>query len=378
MNDEYWMRQALNLAKRGEGHVEPNPMVGCVLVRDDQCLGQGYHTAYGQPHAEVEAINDARAHDRDPVGATAYVTLEPCSHFGKTPPCANALVQVGIRRVVVAVTDPFPEVAGRGIELLRDAGIKVDVGVLQDESRTLLAPYLKRVELGLPWILAKWAMTLDGKIATTSGDSRWISSEPARSWVHQIRGRVDGILVGIGTALADDPQLTARQGGPRIPLRLVLDRQLRLPVTSQLATTASQIPVILAAGSDVDLTKKQQLESAGVRIWQPRGEGPFDYGRWVRDFLEYLVREHRVTNLLVEGGASVLGNLLDQDLVDELAVFVAPKVVGGNGPSPLAGNGVQKMAQAVRLIQGSHQVLGPDVLIRGRIQRAPDPHAPSQ
>lgn len=369
MNDEYWMRQALNLAARGEGCVEPNPMVGCVLVQDEQCIGRGFHTGYGKPHAEVEALNDARSQSHEPVGATAYVTLEPCSHFGKTPPCAKALIEARVKRVVVAVEDPYLEVAGKGIQLLRDAGIEVTLGVLEEEARSLLAPYLKRVELGLPWIVAKWAMTLDGKIATTSGDSRWISSEPARRWVHQLRGRVDGILVGIGTALADDPELTARHGGPRVPLRLVLDRQLRLPLTSKLARTASDIPVILAAGPEGDPAKKNELKKAGIQIWQPENAQPFGYGRWVRDFLAYLVAEKQVTNLLVEGGASVLGNLLDQDLLDELAVFVAPKVVGGTGRSPLTGEGVSKMAQAINLLQSSHQVLGPDVLIRGRVNR---------
>lgn len=366
--DEHWMRQALNLAAQGEGNVEPNPMVGCVLVFGDQCIGQGYHTGFGRAHAEVEAIADANRRGNPTAGATAYVTLEPCSHHGKTPPCSQALLDARVARVVVSLEDPFPQVAGQGIAQLRNAGIQVDVGTLAGESRWLLAPYLKRTTRGLPWLLGKWAMTLDGKIATSTGDSRWVSGEGARKWVHQTRARMDGILVGIGTALADDPLLTVRPPGQRTPARLVLDRQLRLPAESRLVQSANQVPLIVAAGVESPPLKIQQLERMGVTVWQPSADGETrtDYAIWTRRFLEFLAQEG-MTNVLVEGGAAVLGNLLDQQLIDEVAVFVAPKLVGGTGPGPIGGTGIPNMASSLALSRLSHQVIGPDVLIRGRM-----------
>lgn len=368
MHDEHWMRQALNLAIKGEGLVEPNPMVGCVLVSDDQCLGQGYHTKFGQSHAEVEALQDALGRDLSVQGCTAYVTLEPCAHHGKTPPCAQALIDAKIGRVVIATQDPFPEVAGRGIQMLQAAGISVTTGVLEEEAQQLLTPFFKRVQQQLPWMIGKWAMTLDGKIATSSGDSRWISGEAARAWVHKLRGRVDGILVGIGTALADDPQLTVRPAGLRVPARLVLDRQLRLPLDSCLVQTANEVPVIIAVGSGVSSQRIAQMEQRGVTVWQPPAttkDAP-DYRRWVRGFLTHL-SALGMTNILVEGGASVLGNLLDQHLIDEVAVFVAPKIVGGTGPTPIGGMGLSRMSESLPLMQLSHQVIGSDVLVRGRM-----------
>ncbi len=214
VDDAFWMRRALAEAGRGQGKVEPNPMVGAVLVRDGQLLGVGHHNRFGGPHAEVVALEATRAGGRSPVDATLYVTLEPCCHHGKTPPCTEALLDAGIRRVVAAMSDPFPRVAGGGLAQLRAAGIEVESGLLEAESRRLNAPYLKRLATGRPYVTAKWAMTLDGKTAVASGDSRWISSPRSRALVHELRGRMDAILVGIGTALADDPMLTARTSGP--------------------------------------------------------------------------------------------------------------------------------------------------------------------
>src|SRR5437764_12544149 len=214
--DGQWMRRALELAERGRGYVEPNPLVGAVVVRDGRLVGAGWHQRYGQAHAEVNALAAAGEAAR---GATLYVTLEPCCHVGKTPPCTDAVIRAGVARVVAAMSDPFPQVAGRGAELLRQAGLAVEVGPCEAEARRLNAPYLKLLARGRPYVHAKWAMTLDGKIATRSGDSKWISNRASRQVVHDLRGRVDGIVVGAGTALADDPQLTARPPGPRTAVR---------------------------------------------------------------------------------------------------------------------------------------------------------------
>ncbi len=241
--DETWMRKAVELAERGRGHVEPNPLVGAIIVRDGRAVGEGWHQQYGQAHAEVNALAAAgdAAH-----GATLYVTLEPCCHHGKTPPCTDAVLHAGIARVVAALADPFPLVAGQGAARLRSAGVAVEFGVCADLARRQNAPYLKLLAAGRPYIHAKWAMTLDGKIATRTGDSQWISSDASRRVVHELRGRMDGILVGIGTALADDPLLTARPPGPRTATRVILDAQARLPLDCRLVRTAREVPTLIA------------------------------------------------------------------------------------------------------------------------------------
>jgi len=223
------MTRALELAEQGLGYVEPNPMVGCVIAHHDKVIGEGWHQRFGGPHAEVEAIRNAGSIPRD---ATLYVTLEPCCHQGKTPPCTVAIIQAGIRRVVIAQRDPFPQVDGGGIEQLKQQGSKVEVGLLEEQAKELNAPYVKLIKTGRPWVIAKWAMTLDGKLATRTGDSRWISNQLSRAVVHQLRGRVDAIMVGRKTAQLDDPQLTARPTGVRIPTRIILDSQASLSLES--------------------------------------------------------------------------------------------------------------------------------------------------
>src|SRR3954451_1208374 len=237
------MPRALELAERGRGHVEPNPLVGAVIVRDGRVVGEGWHQRYGEAHAEVHALAAAGAAAR---GATLYVTLEPCCHHGKTPPCTDAVLRAGVGRVVASMLDPNPLVAGKGAERLRAAGVAVEIGVGEAEARRLNAPYLKLLRTGRPYVHLKWAMTLDGKICTRTGDSKWISNEASRRRVHELRGRVDAILVGVGTALADDPQLTARPRGPRTATRIVLDSRGRLPPTSLLAATARIVPTLVA------------------------------------------------------------------------------------------------------------------------------------
>lgn len=362
--DAWHMRRALDLAARGRGSVEPNPMVGCVIARGAEILGEGWHRAYGQPHAEVEALRIAGPRA---AGATMYVTLEPCCHYGKTPPCTDAILKAGIRRVVAAMRDPFSQVAGRGIEILRSAGIDVLVGIMEEEARLLNAPYLKLVTAQRPWVIAKWAMTADGKIATTSGDSRWVSSEESRRRVHQLRGRVDAIIVGIRTVEADNPLLTARPPGPRVALRVVLDSHARLPLDSRLVQTAQEVPVLVAVSSEAESQARRRLEEAGCEVLECPGD---NCHHRLTALLEELGRR-RMTNVLFEGGSQVLGALFDHRLVDEVHVFIAPKIVGGkDGFTPVGGQGVTLMAEALQISHLVWERVGDDLYLHGLVARS--------
>ena len=261
--DLWHMQRALELAAQGQGFVEPNPMVGCVIARGAEIVGEGWHRRFGQAHAEVEALRIAGSRAR---GATLYVTLEPCCHQGKTPPCTRAVLAAGVARVVAAMADPFPQVAGGGLAELRAAGVEVQTGILENQARKLNAPYLKLLSAGRPWVVAKWAMTLDGKIAARTGDSRWISSPASRQLVHQLRGRMDAILVGRGTAAADDPQLTARPPGPRTALRIVVDTRASLSLASRLVRTAREVPVLVAVGPEAASADCANLQAAGCEV----------------------------------------------------------------------------------------------------------------
>jgi diaminohydroxyphosphoribosylaminopyrimidine deaminase/5-amino-6-(5-phosphoribosylamino)uracil reductase len=361
--DRWHMQRALELAGQGQGHVEPNPMVGCVVVHGAEIIGEGWHGRFGGPHAEIEALRMA---DRRAAGATLVVTLEPCCHHGKTPPCSNAIIEAGIRRVVIAQRDPFPQVAGGGIRQLEQAGITVTVGLMEDEARRLNAPYLKLVEKGRPWIIAKWAMTLDGKIATHTGESQWISGEASRRVVHSLRGRVDAVLVGRATALHDDPQLTARPPGPRTAARIVLDTRAALPPTSRLAATAREIPVLVAVGSEAPEENRRPLLDAGCEILVCEGDTP---GMRLGALLDELGRR-RMTNVLVEGGGQVLGSLLDLGQINEVHAFIAPKIVGGrNAPGPVAGEGLAELASACSLDDVLVETLDGDTYVHGRVKQ---------
>jgi diaminohydroxyphosphoribosylaminopyrimidine deaminase/5-amino-6-(5-phosphoribosylamino)uracil reductase len=356
-NDDQWMQRAVELAECGRGCVEPNPLVGAVVVRDGRMVGEGWHERYGQAHAEVNAFAAAGAAAR---GASLYVTLEPCCHHGKTPPCTDAILRAGIQRVVVAMLDPFPQVAGQGAAILRAAGVTVDCGVLEAEARRLNAPYLTLVEKGRPYVLAKWAMTLDGKIATRTGESQWISNEESRRRVHQLRGRMDAILVGIGTALMDDPQLTARPPGPRTAMRIVLDRQCRLPLSTQLARTARTVATLVATTSAAPPEAIAALEAQGCEVLR------------LAD-LESLLAElgrRRMTNVLVEGGSGVLGSFLDARLIDEVHVFLASRLIGGAAArTPIGGLGVEKVSQALPLAEWSVENVAGDYYLRGSVRQ---------
>ncbi|HEV3136739.1 MAG TPA: bifunctional diaminohydroxyphosphoribosylaminopyrimidine deaminase/5-amino-6-(5-phosphoribosylamino)uracil reductase RibD [Pirellulales bacterium] len=361
--DASHMARAIELAARGEGFVEPNPMVGCTIVADGETVGEGFHRRFGGPHAEIEALASAGPRARH---ATVYVTLEPCCHQGKTPPCTQALICAGVRRVVVAQRDPFVKVAGQGIAELKQAGIEVELGLLEAEAQELNAPYLKLVGARRPWIIAKWAMTLDGKLATHAGDSRWISGKASRPIVHQLRGRVDGVMIARGTASADDPLLMARPPGPRTAARIVLDSNASLSPTSQLVRTARDGPVIVAVSQQSPTSDRQRLIDPGCEVLICAGSSHGERLDWL---LEELGRR-QMTNILVEGGSQLLGSLLDSGQIDEVHVFIAPKLVGGHAaPSPISGSGLDLMKNALELTSPQIEQCGADAHVHGRVKR---------
>lgn len=364
------MRHAIKLARRGEGYVEPNPMVGSVLVNEQlELLAEGFHQVHGEAHAEVNALADFAQRVPDEAErrrllatATLYVTLEPCCHHGKTPPCSELLINSGVKRVIVGMRDPFPRVNGGGIQQLQDAGVEVQVGLLQDEVERLNAPFIKLVTSGLPYVHAKWAMTLDGKIATRTGESQWISNEDSRALVHELRGRVDAIIVGAGTARTDDPLLTARPAGPRVAARVIFDSRAKLSLESQLVKTAREVPLIVVCGSGARWGDVSRLRNAGAEVLQAAEDRPkFD------DLLDEFGRR-RMTNILIEGGSELLGHAFDRQLIDEVHVFVAPKLVGGKAaPSPVGGEGLEHMPQIDQCELLERRPLGDDIYLRMRV-----------
>lgn len=357
--DAGWMRRAIELAQRGEGLVEPNPMVGCVVVRNGEVLTEGWHRYFGGPHAERDALQNA-GEGRDLSGATWYVTLEPCCHHGKTPPCTGAIIASRPQRVVVALRDPFPLINGRGFEEITRAGIEVVVGLEEAAARQLCAPFLKRIHTQRPWVIAKWAMTLDGKIATSTGDSRWISGSESRRRVHVLRGRVDGIMVGAGTAVADDPRLTPRPEGVRTAIRMIVDRHATLPLDSQLVRTAKEVPVRVFVGPAADQERCRKLTDAGVDVVACSANNRI---KMVDQVLDHCGKAG-MTNILVEGGGALLGALRDGNHIDEAHVFIAPKIVGGaEAITPVAGLGVSAMRQAGGWLTRSIERIEDDVLI---------------
>ncbi len=353
---ERFMRVALREAAKGLGRTSPNPAVGAVLVRNGRVLARGHHARAGGPHAEVVALRSAGARAR---GADLYTTLEPCDHYGRTPPCSVALLEAGVRRVFVGSADPNPLVNGRGIARLRSEGVQVVEGVLGRRCDALNAHWFRYIRDKRPYVTLKAAVTLDGRIATRTGDARWISGEAARLWVHRLRDRVDAVLVGAGTARADDPALTARlpRGRGRDPLRVVLDTKLSLPAGLKLFRERSPAPTIVAHASARTRRLGPNVELLRCR----RGKGGVD----LRDLLAKLAGRG-ITHLLVEGGARVHARFLEEGLVDRVAVFVAPKLAGSDGVPLFAGRGPDRMADALRLEEVEVERVGEDVLVSGR------------
>jgi diaminohydroxyphosphoribosylaminopyrimidine deaminase/5-amino-6-(5-phosphoribosylamino)uracil reductase len=351
------MRAALALARRGLGDTWPNPSVGCVIVREGRVVGRGWTQPGGRPHAETEALRRAGDLAR---GATAYVTLEPCSHHGRTPPCCNALIAAGIARVVVALRDPDPRVDGRGVATLRAAGIAVEEGLLEAEARALNAGFTRRIQSGLPFVTLKLATTLDGRIATAAGESRWITGPAARREAHAMRARHDAVLVGSGTLLADDPDLTCRlPGATRAQaLRVVADARLRAPVAARLFATARQHPTVLVTVPGHRPADIAPFQEAGAEVLTvPRGEG----GLSLRGLLAALA-QRGVTRVLAEGGAGIAAALLREGLVDRLAWFHAPAVMGGDGLPAAYPLPVEALAAMPRFRRVATRPLGPDWL----------------
>lgn len=365
--DAAMMNRAIALARRGEGRVEPNPMVGCVIARGTTVMGEGYHRRFGGAHAEVAALAACRAAPR---GATLYVTLEPCTHVGKTPPCVDAILRAGLARVVVGVRDPNPQVNGRGIRRLRRAGVLVDVGIAEPGACAALAPFLTRQCRHRPYVIAKWAQTLDGKLATRTGDSQWISGEASRRLVHRLRARVDAVIVGSGTALRDDPQLTAR-GVPlrRTAARVVVDGRLRLRRSSRLVRTAPTPPVIVLTTRERAQSRKAgQLRALGVTV---TGIGSRQGRLSPRACLRALTA-HDMTNVLLEGGPTLLGAFFRADLVDEAWVFTAPFLLGDEGaPQTLFDPKARRMRDARRPEVIAVRHLEGDTLHRLRFHQPP-------
>lgn len=358
------MQQALQLARRGEGRTAPNPPVGAVIVHGGNLVGEGFHPQAGEPHAEVFALRQAGERARN---ADLYVTLEPCSHQGRTGPCADALIAAGVKRVFVGVQDPNPQVAGQGVEKLRQAGIAVEVGIEAEQCHRLIAPFARCISSGLPYTIYKTAMTLDGKTATASGDSKWISGVQSRLRVHQLRDRVEAIMVGIGTVLADDPLLNTRlpEAGSRDPLRVVVDSKLRMPIDAQMLTQESNATTLIAT-SVSDEKKITALQQAGAEVLIcPSVDGQV----CLKTLWQELGRRD-VQRLLLEGGTTLAGVALKSGLIDQMMVFVAPKLIGGSSAYGIfAGEGCQGLANAVPLVDLRYEQIGEDILITGDVER---------
>ena len=362
MTDEKFMREALRIARNAEGCTSPNPLVGAVIVKDGKIIAEGWHRQAGTPHAEIHALNMAGDLSR---GATLYVTLEPCSHFGRTPPCTQAIINAGISRVVAAMSDPNPKVAGHGFELLRAAGIAVEVGLLEAEARRLNEVFLKWITRRLPFVTMKFACTLDGKIATVAGESQWISSEESRRFTHHLRDISDAILVGVGTVLADNPSLTTRLVVGKNPVRVIVDSNARTPLESKVVADKSA-RTIVAVTANAPPDKVRALKLRGVEVITA---GNFE--RVDLTALMHALAEREITSVLVEGGGTIHFSMLRARLVDKVLAFIAPKLIGGSRAlSAVGGEGFAKLSDAVELNDITTTTLGADILISGYVKEA--------
>lgn len=363
--DQLWMRRALDLAARARGRTSPNPMVGAVLVRDGEIVGEGFHAYAGSDHAEVVALDEAEG---AVAGATLYVSLEPCCHHGRTPPCVEAIAHAGIRRVVVACQDPNPAVNGQGVAALRAAGLPVDVGVLAEEAARLNEAFFTQIRTGRPFVILKTAASLDGKIATRTGESRWITGESARRHVHRLRNEVDAVLVGIGTVLRDDPLLTTRLGiaDQRDPARVIVDNLARLPLRAKVVNRASTAPTLLAVSQMAPREKLEVLEREGVQVIVVDGSPR-------RVSLERLMEKLGklgFLSVMVEGGAEINASALREGIVDKILLFLAPMLIGGKStPTAVGGDGIEALSQAVRLRDVRIERFDDDILLEGYIHR---------
>lgn len=377
------MRRAIELAKNGGGYVHPNPLVGCVVVKDDEIIAEGYHEKYGEFHAERNALTRCKTETK---GASLYVTLEPCCHYGKTPPCTEIIIEKGIKKVFVGILDPNPLVAGKGVKILQDAGIEVEVGLCENEIREMNKVFLKYITTKRPYVIMKTAMTLDGKIAAYTGDSRWVTNEESRKMVHELRSELAGVVVGIGTVLADDPLLTCRlEGNYHQPMRVVVDSNLRIPVDSQLVKTANEYRTIVACRHfDRSEAERSEVEKSSLNVNKQKGF--LDSLRSLEmtgvELLECQSNNNHVDindlmtklgamgidSLLLEGGGTLNAAFLEAGCVDEVWAFIAPKIIGGEGAkTPVSGKGIDKMSEAINSQDIDIQNINGDILIKGKI-----------
>jgi diaminohydroxyphosphoribosylaminopyrimidine deaminase / 5-amino-6-(5-phosphoribosylamino)uracil reductase len=366
--DEHFMQEALALAAQARGRTSPNPMVGSVVVKDGRVIGRGYHVKAGAPHGEVVALEDAGEQAK---GGTLYITLEPCCHYGggkRTPPCTRAIIAAGIRRVVAAMRDPNPLVSGQGVEELRQAGIAVELSVLETEAAALNEVFTKYITTKRPFVLLKVAASLDGKIATVTGESRWITNERSRLLVHQLRDQVDAVMVGINTVLQDDPLLTARLpgGGGRDPIRIVVDTHLRIPCEARLLAASATACTVIATSPAAPRAKRLQLEAVGAKVLIVEGDGPGISLGLLMDELGAM----QVTSILLEGGGELHCSALRAGIVDKVLYFLAPKLIGGrSAPMAIAGEGFARLEEAVTLERMQVRQLDGDLLIEGYVRR---------
>ncbi len=369
MPEEKYMRRAIELAKKGSGHVNPNPLVGAVIVRDGEIIGEGYHECYGQLHAERNAIANAKKRGNSLEGSTIYVTLEPCCHYGKTPPCTEAIIEEKIARVVVGSDDPNPLVSGKGFQMLREKGIEVIPHFLKEECDAMNHVFFHYIRTGTPYVAMKYAMTMDGKIACYTGDSKWVTGEESRAHVQTLRNHYKGIMAGIGTVLADDPMLNCRIEGGRDPIRIIADSHLRIPMDSQLVRTAGQQPLIVACLPDADEEKAAQLQEKGVEVLRIPGVTTADITEEQKEVisLPVLMKElgaRKIDGILLEGGGQLNESALQAGIVDRIYCYIAPKIFGGaQAKTPVEGQGLTRAADAWQFKRIGMQEFGQDILL---------------
>ncbi|MBQ3389942.1 MAG: bifunctional diaminohydroxyphosphoribosylaminopyrimidine deaminase/5-amino-6-(5-phosphoribosylamino)uracil reductase RibD [Firmicutes bacterium] len=362
MTDKEYMKRALKLAEQGAGHTNPNPMVGAVIVKDGRIIGEGYHERCGDLHAERNALKNCT---ESPEGATVYVTLEPCCHHGKQPPCVDALIEAGIRKVVVGSADPNPKVAGKGNRILREHGIEVVEDVLREECDALNEVFMHYITTGRPYVVMKYAMTMDGKIAAFTGESKWISGEESRRHAHSLRNRYAAILAGIETVLKDDPMLNCRIEGGKDPVRVICDTKLRTPLTSRVVATANEIPTIIATCVP-DITRYRPYEEKGCLVMYCRE----DRGRVALPDLMERLGDEEIDSVLIEGGSAIHGSALEAGLVRKVYTYIAPKILGGKeAPGPVGGRGFPSPDMGVQLKMLDQRQLGEDILIESEVIR---------
>lgn len=361
-NDTFYMRQALELAKLGCGYVAPNPMVGAVIVKDNRIIGQGYHKKCGDLHAERNAIADC---EESTNGATLYVTLEPCCHYGRTPPCTEAIIEHGICKVVVGSADPNPLVAGKGVQILREHGIEVVEGVLQTECDLLNEVFFHYITTQTPYVVMKYAMTMDGKIATRTGESKWISGEAARERVHRDRHKYTAIMAGIGTVLADDPLFTCRLPNGKSPIRIICDTTLRMPLHAKLVQTANEVRTIIATCNTDQTEHAKYLEKGCEIIVLPKKKGYVDTSTLMK-----ILGENRIDSILLEGGANLNWSCLENGIVNKVQTYIAPKLFGGvDAKTPIGGTGITHPSDSYQLVNQKIQIIGDDILIESEVER---------